>query len=413
MKFLEYMMKIRLTILCGLGFLFLSGSRVYSQEALTFDHYLHKVGKQNLEYMATRLNVKIADAEVIAAKVLPDPSLDFEAARDNFTLGLSYTLELGKRHARVKAAKSERDMEKLALEGSFQDLRAKSAELFLEAILQKELLKVKEESYSYMSKLSTSDSLRYIAGDITENDARQTRLEKISLLNDVYEQEAAYRSALVELNQFMGIDSDILLDPSGNWENLERDFKLASLLDEGRVNRPEILIASKNIDVNQKNYKLVRAERRPDVDLSVSYERDWDHFLPQARLTTVGVSLPLAISNLNRGAVKSAKLKTEQATIEYKDVELQVLSEIRQAWFDFEASRKKVAQYRTGIMDESRKVLDGMVYKYKRGEATVLDVLVSQRTYNEVCQDYLETMKGYVSSLVTLERACGFWDIHF
>ena len=201
--------------------------------------------------------------------------------------------------------------------------------------------------------------------------------------------------------------------PIGNWENLERDFQLAKLLDEGRINRPEILIASKNIEVNQKNYKLVRAERRPDIDLSLSYERDWNHFLPQARLATLGVSIPLSFSNINKGAIKSAKLKTEQAGIGFKDVELQVLAEIRQSWYGFEAERKKVAQYRAGIMDESRKVLDGMVYKYKRGEATVLDVLVSQRTYNEVCQDYLETMKGYVSSLVALERSCGFWDIHF
>lgn len=400
-------------MLFGLGFLFLPEMEAFSQEEITFDHYLYQVGKQNLEFMATNMNVKIADAEVVAAKVLPDPSLDFEAARDNFTLGLSYTLELGKRHARVKAAKSERDLEKLALEGSFQDLRAKSAELFLDAILQKELLRVKEESYSYMSRLSTSDSLRYKAGEITENDARQTRLESISLLNDVYEQEAAYRSALVELNQFMGVDSDTLLFPVGNWENLERDFQLYELLEAGRVTRPEILIASKNVEVFQKNYKLVRAERRPDIDLSLSYERDWNHFLPQARLATFGVSIPLTLSNINKGAIKSAKLKTEQAGMGFRDVELQVLAEIRQSWYGFEAERKKVAQYRSGIMDESRKVLDGMVYKYKRGEATVLDVLVSQRTYNEVCQDYLETMKGYVSSLVTLERACGFWDIHF
>lgn len=407
------MMKIRLTILCGLGAWCFSSPTASAQEALTFDRYLYQVGKQNLEFMATRLNVKIADAEVVAAKVIPDPSLDFEAAHDSYTLGLSYTLEMGKRHARVQVAKSERDLENLALEGSFQDLRAKSAELFLDAILQRELLKVKQESYSYMNKLSASDSLRFVSGEITENDARQTRLETISLLNDVYEQEAAYRSALVELNQFMGIDSDSLLSPVGNWEELKRDFQLNRLLDEGRMNRPEILMATKNIEVNQKNYKLVRAERRPDVDLSISYERDWNHFWPQARMATVGVSLPLSFSNLNKGALKSARLKTEQAGIGYKDVELQVLSEIRQSWFGFEAASKKVAQYQTGILEESRKVLDGMVYKYKRGEATVLDVLVSQRTYNEVCQDYLETMKGYVSSLVVLERSCGFWDIHF
>ena len=400
-------------MLYGIGFLLLTSAEIHAQEELTFDRYLYLVGKQNLEYMANSMNVKIADAEVVAAKVLPDPSLDFEAARDNFTLGLSYTVEFGKRRARVEVAKSGRDLEKLALEGSFQDLRAKSAELFLDAILQKELLRVKEESYSYMNRLSASDSLRYMAGEITENDARQTRLEKISLLNDVYEQEAAYRSALVVLNQFMGIDSDTLLAPRGNWENLERDFQLSRLLDEGRINRPEILMASKNIDVSQKSYKLVRAERRPDIDVSLSYERDWNRFLPQARLATLGVSIPLSFSNINKGAIKSAKLKTEQASIGLKDVELQVLADIRQSWYGFEAERKKVLQYRAGIMDESRKVLDGMVYKYKRGEASVLDVLVSQRTYNEVCQDYLETMKGYVSSLVVLERACGFWDIHF
>ena len=58
-------------------------------------------------------------------------------------------------------------------------------------------------------------------------------------------------------------------------------------------------------------------------------------------------------------------------------------------------------------------VLDGMVYKYKRGETSILDVLVAQRTYNEVQQEYLETMKGYAASLVALESACGIWDICF
>ena len=405
------MRKIRWILVCGaLG---LTATEMGAQEVLTFDRYLHRVGQQNLEYMATRLNVDIADAEVVAAKVVPDPSLDFEAARDNFVLGISYALELGKRRARVQAAKTERDLEKLALEGSFQDLRAQSAELFLEAILQKELLLVKEESYTYMKSLSTSDSLRFAAGEITENDARQTRLEAVSLQNEVYEQEAAFRSALVELNRFMGLDSDTLLSPSGNWEHLERDFRLNDLLSLGREVRPEILMASKNREVQEKNYRLVKAERRPDIDLSLSYERDWNHFLPQARLATLGVSVPLTFSHLNKGELKSARLKTQQAEIGYRDTELQVLAEIRQSWFGFEAERKKVAQYRTGILDESRKVLEGMVYKYKRGEATVLDVLVSQRTYNEVRQDYLETMKGYVSSLVTLERSCGFWDIHF
>ena len=380
---------------------------------ISFDCYLGKVGRQNLQFLADRLNVNIAEAEVVAAKVLPDPSVDFEASKDSYTLGLSYTLELGKRYARVKLARSESEMEKLALTGAFQDLRAQAAELFLDAILQKELMNVKQTSYEYMNEFSKSDSLRFKMGEITENDARQSHLEAVSLLNDVYEQEAAYHSALVELNRFMGIDSDSLFIPSGNWEEMERNFTLPELILSGINNRVDITSAAQNVEVNKRAYKLERAERRPDIDLSISYEREWNYFLPQARYATVGVSVPLSFSALNRGALKSAKFKIEQAEYMQKDVQLQVKSEIRQAWYAFESERKKVEQYKTGVLDDALKVLEGMVFSYQRGESSVLDVLISQRSYNEVCQDYLETMKGYVSSLVELEKACGIWDIHF
>lgn len=380
---------------------------------MSFDYYLNKVGKQNLQYLADKLNVNIAEAEVIAAKVLPDPSVDFEAGKESFSLGLSYTLELGKRYARTKLARSESEMEKLALINAYQELRGQAAELFLDAILQKQLLDVKNESYQYMEKFSQSDSLRYRMGEITENDARQSHLEAVSLLNDVYEQEAAYKSALVELNRFMGTDSDTLFVPLGNWDNLERDFNLTELLLYGINNRIDIASATQNVEVNKRAYKLEKAERRPDIDLSISYERDWNYFLPKARYATIGVSIPLSFSALNKGTLKSARFKIDQAKLLQHDVQLQVKSEIRQAWYAFESQRKKVEQYNVGVLDDARKVLEGMVFSYQRGESSVLDVLISQRSYNEVCQDYLETMKGYVSALVELEKSCGIWDIHF
>ena len=102
-----------------------------------------------------------------------------------------------------------------------------------------------------------------------------------------------------------------------------------------------------------------------------------------------------------------------QSEILEREMELQIQAEITQAWFCHEAEKKKVAQLKAGILEDSQKVLEGMVYKYKRGEINILDVLVAQRTYNEVQQEYLETMKGYVASLVELEKTCGIWDIRF
>lgn len=384
------------------------------QLPITFEEYLNRVGKNNLSYLAEKLNVSIADAEIIASKVFPDPELEFEGSDETFSLGLSYSLELGnKRGARIKLARSQAELEKLILEQGFQDLRAGTAELFLEAILQRELLEVQRSSYEYMLQLSQSDSLRYATGEITENDARQSKLEAITLLNTVYGQEAAYQSALVMLNKQMGMTADTLHIPFGNWDELNREFVLPELIKVGLDNRIDLLAAQKSTEVTTKEYKLTKAERRPDIGLSVSYERDWHGFLPPSRSATAGVSIPLSFSNINKGAIKVAKFRIAQSEILERDMELQIQAEITQAWFYHEAEKKKVAQFKSGMLDDSQKVLDGMVYKYKRGETNILDVLVAQRTYNEVQQEYLETMKGYAASLVELEKACGIWDIRF
>lgn len=386
---------------------------ILSQE-LNFREYLTRVGKNNLNYLAEQLNVDIAQAEIIAQKVLPDPDLEFEAADETFSLGLGYSLELGnKRGARVKLARSMAEYEKLSLEYYFQELRAESANLFLEAILQRELLHVKTDSYEYMRQLSRSDSLRFLSGEITENDVRQSRLEASALLNEVYEQEAAYKSALAVLNQNMGATTDTLTVPAGTWEMLEREFDLSTLIKEGLDKRIDLLASEKGIEISTNEYKLTRAERRPDIGLSLSYERDWNGFLPPSRSLTGGISIPLKFSNINKGAVKAAKFRIEQSNIRKRDLALQVRTEISQAWYNFEAEKKKVNQYKTGMLEESQKVLDGMVYKYRRGESSILDVLIAQRTHNDVREQYLETMKGYASALVELEKTCGIWDVEF
>jgi cobalt-zinc-cadmium efflux system outer membrane protein len=383
-------------------------------QTISFNEFLNRIGKNNLGYLAEKYNVSIAETEIIANKVLPDPELGFEAADELFTLGLAYNLELGnKRGARVRLAKSQAELEKLALEYYYQDLRAEAANLFLEAMQQKELLSVKRSSYEYMLQLSRSDSIRFRLGEITETDARQSKLEAATLLNEVFEQEAVYKSSQVVLNQLMGKTFDTLNIPFGEWVGLSREYILPALTSLGLANRIDLFVAHKNVEVSVNQQKLVEAERKMDVGLSLNYERDWRGLLPPSNSVRAGVSVPLKFSNLNKGAVKAARLGAEQSKVQQQNAELQVQAEISQAFFFFEAAKKKVRQYQTGLLDESRKILDGMVYRYQRGETSIVEVLIAQRTYNEVQEQYLETMKGYASSLVNLQKACGIWDIEF
>ena len=381
---------------------------------LSFQEFLNRVGKNNLSYLAEKYNVSIADAEVIAQKVLPDPDLIMEGGNETYKLGLEYNLELGnKRGARVNLAKSQAELEKLALEYYYQDLRAAAANLYLDAIQQRELLKIKTSSYEYMLQLSKSDSIRFKLGDINQTDFRQSKLETTTLLSEVYEQEAAYKSALASLNQFMGRASETLETPIGNWDIKNRDYILGDLLSTGITNRVDLLAAQKSIEVANNQHKLVKAERKMDLGLSASFEHNWFGKGDPTKTMTAGVSVPLKFSNRNKGTLIAAKSGIEQSRIKQQSTELEVQTEITQSFFQYEAGQKKVKLYESGLLDESKKILESIVYKYKRGETDIMEVLIAQRTYNDVQEQYTETMKGYVSSLVELQKVCGIWNVEF
>ncbi|MNY23448.1 Outer membrane efflux protein [compost metagenome] len=134
---------------------------------------------------------------------------------------------------------------------------------------------------------------------------------------------------------------------------------------------------------------------------------------PSSTNVTIGFTIPLKFSNQNLGALKSAKYGIQQGEVLYRQTELQIQTEVTQAYYNYLASRKQVAQFGAGMLFDAQKVLDGKVYSYKRGETSLLEVLTAQRTFNDVQQSYLETLNIYGNALLELERAAGIWDIEF
>ncbi|MCD8080578.1 MAG: TolC family protein [Bacteroides sp.] len=400
-------------------FLLVYPASVYAGEpdvhqSIFYKEYIKAVEEGNLGYIAEKFNIPIAQAEVWAAGELPDPKLEFEAADDAYSLQLGYTLELGgKRYARRRLARSLAGQEQLAVTLYFQELRVEATDAFLEAVLQKEILQFKRSSYAYMLQLSQSDSIRHRLGEITENDARQSRLEASSLLNEVYQQEAEYQAALVVLNQYMGKTAEVLYEPQGDPGQTGLEYSLQDLLLIARDNRVELMMAMKNSEIAMNQLKLVKAERRLDLGLFVGYERAWGGLRPTRDALKGGVAIPLKFSNLNKGAVRASRFEAEKSKVEYQDTELQLQAEVTQAYFYYLAMEKQLAQFRAGLLEDTQKLLDGVVYTYKRGETDILEVLIAQRTYNEMQEHYLETLKGYASSLIELQRVCGIWTLDF
>ncbi len=398
-------------------------------QKITYHDFLNRIGTQNLGYIAEKYNLDIADAEVEAAKIFPDPELSFGWVDNGerrmemgygFEAELSWDLELGgKRKARKNLANSQKVLATLELQHYFQELRAEATIAFLETLQHKMLVEVKLDSYESMKQISKSDSIRFTLGQISKVESVQSRLETKSMKNEVADAETDWANSLLELKKmFASGQSDSLYLPEGDFEKFDRLFDLQELVLLARNQRTDYLVARQNQTVSSNEVRLAQAERVVDLGLSLGVENN--SFVRNAVAPTpghtavkAGISVPLKFSNKKDAALKTALYEQKQAELEYRDVELELEKEIAQALRTYLTKQKQIQLFEQSMLAEAKEVLDGITYSYQRGASSLLEVLNAQRTYNETREAYVEARFDYAVALVELEKAVGIWDIEF
>lgn len=239
----------------------------FAQREIDFSAYIGLIGQNNLAYSAEKFNVDIAEANVLVAGLFPDPEIEF-GWYDNgqrrmnmgygFTSELSWVIELGgKRKARLDVAKNEAILTKLLLEEYFKNLRADATLAYIEAIYRELLLDAQLDSYQQMNQLATSDSVRFQLGSITRVDARQSKLEAGTMLNEVYSAEAEWKHSLAKLSLLLGSNAlDTLWKPTGSLNGFDRDFSLSELIATALDNRTVLKVALQDQNLSSSMMSL-------------------------------------------------------------------------------------------------------------------------------------------------------------
>lgn len=401
----------------------------YVEKSIDYTTYLNLIINNNLAYAAEKFNVDIAEANIKSAHSFPDPELTFEGTDNGeqrmkmgyeFAASLDWTLELGgKRKARIELAKSESEVSKSLLEDFFRNLRAEATLYYLVALRNERLYNSQLEAYNNMREIARADSLRYQFGDISEVTARQSKLEARTILNDVLEAESEWQNSLLDLVLLTNRQpSDTIFKPIGDFDRFNRDFLLHDLIITAQNNRSDFLAALQNKSVAKRLIDLERANRKIDLGLSVgveyaSYVRNVVAPTPSHTPVSVGISIPLKFSNRHNSELKIAQFNQQQIAYEYAHIENLIQVEVTQAFREYNTMRKQLLAFDDGILDEAKSILEGRTYSYKRGENSLLEVLDAQRTYNEVQQNYHDTLFKTAAALVELEKAAGIWDISF
>jgi cobalt-zinc-cadmium efflux system outer membrane protein len=172
----------------------------------------------------------------------------------------------------------------------------------------------------------------------------------------------------------------------------------------------------RNRDNFQAQYKLVKANRVPDVTLGLNYTHNslsQNNFAPSPENDQLGfnVSLPLPFSALDKDDLHGALLSITQADKQVEAAQVQAETDVRQAAARYKFALETVDQFSHGILNDAEEALEITLYSYRKGSATLLDVRQAESDLNSTYQDYYSALNEEDKALVNLEESAGLWDV--
>jgi cobalt-zinc-cadmium efflux system outer membrane protein len=215
----------------------------------------------------------------------------------------------------------------------------------------------------------------------------EARRERVALQNA----RTLYAAALKQLAAFIG-KPDLAGQIAGNLEQGTAlpgyEESLAHLLGAS----PEVQIAKAEVIRNQYGLRRERVEPIPNVNVRVASGYNFGN---DARTVTtsvqVGVKLP--IYNRNQGNIHTAAAQLARSQAEIGRVELSLRQRLARAYARYQTAAALVKTYRTQNLPEAKEAYELYLDSFRRRRAAWPQVLVSQRTYFQISEEYVSALE--------------------
>lgn len=393
---------------------------------LTLNEFLSKIQTSNLEYVAEKLNMDIADAQIISASVFNNPSLGLSYYNNelkSMQMGqgafaeVSQTFSPGRRPAAINIAKSEKELTSALLTDYLRVLRQDAVNLWLEVVKMRQLYQIKKESYNDQLALMESDSLSRGAEYNRDLDILQNRVETGILYSEILDMSNELNNLYISITGLCGVNvSDTLFIPEKRNIYNDKVYNLETLMGKALENRSDIVAARKETDVSKYLLKAAKVERIPEFDIFLGYGINAEvrnELAPAPKFGgfEVGVSFPIPLFNRNKGGISAAQSELKQSELRYIAAQNQVRNELIQAFNNFNHTTKKLNLFKAGLVKSAKDALDQKRGEYYRGEIHLIEVLDAQRSYDEILASFYSAIYDKSQALVALESAAGVWDI--
>jgi len=289
---------------------------------------------------------------------------------------------------------------------------------FYQIVVNRELIKVQEESVNLLDSQLKDQQNRFEAGTVPRFNVLQAEVAYYNQLPLLITAQNNYRISQLTLAKTLGLDfqprrgENPPLEVIGEMPYVPRTIALADAIELGKQRRPFLKQARANVLNQRQQLRAATGQWLPTFTSSGGGEwvssptnSSW-HDISKGWIATVQGSLPIWDSGQIYGQVKQQRALLSEAQFTYEDDARQVELEVQTAYSNLLQNQEliKSQEKNVGLAEEALRLAKA---RLDAGAGVQLDVLNAQVQLLTAQSTQLQALFGYNSSLAEFDRATG------
>jgi outer membrane protein len=359
------------------------------------------------------------------ASQVADPSPTPSATATELS-DVSYTISvLGKQlvfngttYPQIRGTFFQRDSAYFAFRNILDQLLATVKTQFYQVVVNRELIKVQEQSVHLLESQLKDQQNRFEAGTVPRFNVLQAEVALYNQLPQLITAQNNYRIAKITLAKTLGLDfqpgrgENPPLEVVGEMPYNPRTISLVDAIELGKERRPFLKQARANVLNQLQQVRATAGQYLPTITTSGGGEwvsspinSSW-HDISKGWIATVQGSMPIWDSGAIAGQVIQQRALFSEAKITYDDDVRQVELEVQTAYSNLQQNQEliKSQEKNVELADEALRLAKA---RLDAGAGVQLDVLNAQVQLLTAQTTRLQALFGYNSSLAEFDRATG------
>jgi cobalt-zinc-cadmium efflux system outer membrane protein len=395
---------------------------------MDLDAAIDMLVRQNLDLLAAKLEIPMAEADVLTANLRSNPIFyadqqlipygHFSFLRpggpQQSDININYPLDITfKRAARTASAREAKSVTEAQLQDAVRNQIDNLYTIYEGVVAAGLTLKFSEVYLTGIKRLLTVTEELLRDGQIQESDRDAVKANLFKAQLQVKESRkaklAANRALALILNLPLDdVDTLDVFDPVGKLRELP--VPKEELVKRAVAHRPDLLAYKFALRRAQADLRLAKASAYPDAYIlyqPFTFQNNTYLGVPSAYSWTLGATLTVPIYNRNQGNVTRARINISQSEIQAASAERVVVNDVLNAVLELDQSNVAVQEFRKEIIPVSRKVRDAAYKRFIDGSTSSLEYLAAQQDFNDQVRAYRDALVRHRQAILDLNTAVG------